>query len=64
MVRWDAGTIHDTLRAIRFEFAERLSAMTGKEPKEPRKPSANDATALGLSKAPEIWTFEPTTPEK
>jgi hypothetical protein len=27
-------------------------------------PSANDATASGLSKAPEIWTFEPITPRK
>jgi hypothetical protein len=30
LVRWDAGTIHDALTAIRFEFAERFSAMTGK----------------------------------
>jgi hypothetical protein len=29
LVRWDAGTIHDALTAIRFEFAKRPSAMTG-----------------------------------
>src|ERR1035438_5347308 len=41
---------------IRFEFAKRLSAMTGKEPKEPRKPEALMMPQhSGLSKAPEIW---------
>jgi hypothetical protein len=37
LVRWDAGTIHESLTAIRFEFAKRSSATTGEEPKELRK---------------------------
>ena len=63
VVRWDAGTIHDSLTEIRFEFAKRPSALTGKEPKELRRPERESCHSIRPFKAPEIWRLSRLLPK-